>query len=83
MSDKDLLAHWNIMEPWDQEEYGNFSNFRELMKARTEIKELKTRMNALMEFVSACRYAGADGLDRLQSEARALYASYTLQNSVE
>ena len=41
-------------------------------KARQEISRLKERIADLEEFVSACRYAGPDGIEQLKKEAQEL-----------
>jgi hypothetical protein len=42
-----------------------------------EIKELHSHIDKLLNFVSACRYAGPDGLDDLKEDASRLYKEYT------
>lgn len=39
-----------------------------------QIKAKDARIKELLDFVSACRFAGRDGLETLKSEAQRLYA---------
>ena len=44
-------------------------------EAMDEITRLKARIAELEQFISACRYAGPGGLDRLKQEATKLVVS--------